>query len=150
MKGLSDRQSEILCFIKRMVSEKGCPPTRNEIKDHFGFQSANAAKCHIDALVNKGYLALQKGASRGISVISKDEKDNSIKFPMVMTEEQIEAAARLLCEKRGINPDESLVHMTVDLSARKNSVMWQKVAMEIRAHHEVLTSIATVMDMGNK
>lgn len=61
-----------------------------------------------------------------------------------MTEQQIEAAARLLCEKRGINPDYYFYAGTRPKDALPN---WQIAAKEIRAHYEVLTSIATVMDM---
>lgn len=66
-----------------------------------------------------------------------------------MTEQQIEAAARLLCEKRGIDPDER--RGAYGFHKVKNPMPnWTFLADEIRASYEVLTSIATVMDMEGK
>lgn len=61
-----------------------------------------------------------------------------------MTEKQIEAAARLLCEKRGTHPD--IFNKFGDCYQHA----WEYAAKEIRAHYEVLTSIATIMDMEGK
>lgn len=61
-----------------------------------------------------------------------------------MTPEQIEAAARLLCEKRGFRPDTLISGVDVD-GAYQNTAL-NEYMEQIRAHHEVLTSIATVLD----
>jgi len=66
---LTDRQAQVLGFIKAFISDKGYPPTRAEISKGFGFASDNAAEEHVKALAKKGALRLTKGVSRGIAVI---------------------------------------------------------------------------------
>lgn len=61
-----------------------------------------------------------------------------------MTPEQIEAAARLVCEKRGI---------PIDVETKYGhgvTGLFLEVYDEVKAHHEVITSIATVLDMDKK
>lgn len=64
-----------------------------------------------------------------------------------MTPEQLEAAAILVCEKRGIVPCEG--HEMSD--GRKMTFIGetslQSVIDEVKAQYEVLTSIAKVLDM---
>ena len=68
MKNLTSRQSEILTFISEVISNEGMPPTRKEIALKFGFKSANSAEEHLKALDKKGFIDLQGGTSRGISI----------------------------------------------------------------------------------
>lgn len=69
---LTDRQEEILTFIKQFREENGYPPTLREIGKRFGISSTFGVKRHLEALVKKGYLNIESNASRGIS-FSKDE-----------------------------------------------------------------------------
>jgi repressor LexA len=66
MEKLTDRQAEILRFIKSHAEETGYPPTRAEIAHKLGFKSANAAEDHLKALARKGVIEMIPGASRGI------------------------------------------------------------------------------------
>jgi repressor LexA len=63
---LTARQAEILDFIRRTLTERGAPPTREEIARAFGFRSLNAAEQHLQALQKKGLIELVAGTSRGI------------------------------------------------------------------------------------
>ena len=63
---LTDRQKEILEFIEQQVQERGLPPTRADIVDHFGFASPNAAQCHLRALARRGVIELRPNQARGI------------------------------------------------------------------------------------
>jgi repressor LexA len=63
---LTERQGEILDFIRRWLAESGAPPTREEIARAFGFRSLNAAEQHLQALQKKGLIELVAGTSRGI------------------------------------------------------------------------------------
>ncbi len=65
---LTDRQREVLEFIKEFANENGYPPTIREICKRFGFQP-HAASNHVDALVRKGYLSKQPLKSRSIEVL---------------------------------------------------------------------------------
>lgn len=62
----TQRQAEILDFIRNTMAEKGAPPTRSEIAKAFGFNSVNAAEQHLKALHKKGLIQLVGGTSRGI------------------------------------------------------------------------------------
>ncbi|HVT37274.1 MAG TPA: transcriptional repressor LexA [Nevskiaceae bacterium] len=66
MSELTDRQSEILRFVRDCMQEHGAPPTRADIARAFGFSSPNAAERHLRALAAKGHIELSPGASRNI------------------------------------------------------------------------------------
>ena len=76
MKGLTDRQQEILDLIKSNLEENGLPPTRADIARTLGFKSPNAAEQHLRAIEKKGFISILAGASRGI--ILKTEEDLGI------------------------------------------------------------------------
>ena len=75
MKRLTERQKQVLEFIRRCIRRDGLPPTRAEIMDHFGFASPNAAQCHLQALESKGFLELHPGSSRGIVPVRKGRSE---------------------------------------------------------------------------
>jgi|TARA_B110000459_G_scaffold148945_1_gene162312 repressor LexA len=66
MKGLTQRQQEILDLIKDQLSNTGLPPTRADIARILGFKSPNAAEQHLRAIEKKGFIKIIAGASRGI------------------------------------------------------------------------------------
>jgi repressor LexA len=66
MKGLTERQQEILDLIKDQLSNTGLPPTRADIARILGFKSPNAAEQHLRAIEKKGFIKIIAGASRGI------------------------------------------------------------------------------------
>jgi len=75
MKGITDRQKEVLTFISDFSEENGFPPTVREIGDHFGI-SLRAVQDHIAALQKKGFLSQTQKRSRSIKVLSDmREKD---------------------------------------------------------------------------
>lgn len=69
---LTDRQKEILDFIEQYRSESGYPPTLREIGRKFDISSTFGVKRHLDALVKKGYIAVESNASRGISYLRNE------------------------------------------------------------------------------
>lgn len=66
MQELTERQQEILDFIRLHIAGEGLPPTRAEIATALGFKSPNAAEQHLKALSRKGAIELVPGSSRGI------------------------------------------------------------------------------------
>ncbi|MCU0405634.1 MAG: transcriptional repressor LexA [Ignavibacteriaceae bacterium] len=72
---LTDRQEEILTFIKQFTLEAGYPPTLREIGKHFQISSTFGVKRHLEALVKKGFINIESNASRGISLIRKNSDD---------------------------------------------------------------------------
>ena len=68
MQKLTQRQEEVLAFIKSYIEETGYPPTRADIANELGFKSANASEEHLKALARKGAIEMIPGTSRGIKL----------------------------------------------------------------------------------
>lgn len=66
MEKLTQRQQQVLDFVRQHISDTGYPPTRADIAHQLGFKSANAAEEHLKALARKGAIEMVAGASRGI------------------------------------------------------------------------------------
>ncbi len=61
---LTERQAEVLEFIRTRLRETGLTPTVREIELAFRFKSPNSVMCHIRALIRKGYI---RRVNRGLS-----------------------------------------------------------------------------------
>lgn len=70
---LTDKQIEVLAYIRSHLEEFGYPPSRLEISTYMEV-APNAAQGHIRALQRKGYIEVAPGISRGIRVIEADER----------------------------------------------------------------------------
>jgi repressor LexA len=77
MKDLTDRQKQILDFIRRKQDSERLTPTLREIAAHFRFSSPNAALCHVQALLAKGFLKNLPGRARALQVIGPNTPDRS-------------------------------------------------------------------------
>jgi repressor LexA len=69
MKEITKQQSKVLTCVEVYLNKTGFPPTRAEICKELGFKSPNAAEMHLRALEKKGYISIQSGSSRGISIM---------------------------------------------------------------------------------
>jgi len=65
----TSRQREILNFISEFIEKHKFPPTRSELSRHFGFRSPNAAETHLRALEKKAAIGIERGVSRGITLL---------------------------------------------------------------------------------
>jgi repressor LexA len=77
MESLTDRQQEILDFLRDYQQREGVPPTAQEIAQAFGFQAVRAAQKHLQALEAKGALQLVPGKARGIRLSLPSSSANS-------------------------------------------------------------------------
>ncbi len=71
---LTDRQRQILDFIKQSILKEGFPPSIREIGEHFGIYP-RAAFDHVKALEKKGFVKRSAAKSRGIEVRDFMERD---------------------------------------------------------------------------
>lgn len=69
---LTERQREVLDFIRVRVRDNHRPPTVREIGDHFEIRSTNGVRVILDALEKKGHLKRSPRLSRGLSVIESE------------------------------------------------------------------------------
>ena len=85
MKELTKQQSKVLTCVEVYLNKTGFPPTRAEICKELGFKSPNAAEMHLRALEKKGYISIQSGSSRGISIVRSQQssEQSSYKMPVI-------------------------------------------------------------------
>ena len=69
MPKLTERQQQILSFIRQRIQTERIPPTIREIGEHFKINSPNGVMCHIRALEQKGYLTRQRMRSRTLRLV---------------------------------------------------------------------------------
>lgn len=65
---LTDRQRQVLDFIREHVMAHGSPPTIREIGARMAISSTNGVRQHIRALIKKGYLKKQEYVARGLEL----------------------------------------------------------------------------------
>jgi repressor LexA len=75
MQGLTDRQQQVLRYIRDSIVERGYPPTLREIGAHMGIRSTNGVNDHLRALERKGYLRREDMKSRALRPINVPEDD---------------------------------------------------------------------------
>ncbi len=72
MDKLSNRQNDILEFIKSCVREKGYPPSVREIGEAVGLASSSTVHGHLERLEKKGYIRRDPTKPRAIEIMSDD------------------------------------------------------------------------------
>lgn len=76
MKGLTQRQAEIIRFIETYVTENKFSPSYREIAEHFGISSISSIHKHVQSLMKKGLLHKERYSARSI-LPSKSDKEGS-------------------------------------------------------------------------
>lgn len=80
MQGLTDRQQQVLHYIRQSITERGYPPTLREIGAHMGIRSTNGVNDHLRALERKGYLTREDMKSRALR--PRDLDDGAERGPL--------------------------------------------------------------------
>tara|TARA_B100000214_G_scaffold34826_1_gene22008 strand:+ start:1451 stop:2068 length:618 start_codon:yes stop_codon:yes gene_type:complete len=84
MKEINSQQQRVLDCIQIYINKTGFPPTRANICKELGFKSPNSAETHLRALEKKGFISIESGASRGISIInSQVHSSNNNEYPVI-------------------------------------------------------------------
>jgi repressor LexA len=112
MQGLTDRQQQVLHYIRQSITDRGYPPTLREIGAHMGIRSTNGVNDHLRALERKGYLTREDMKSRALrprdldppppvvgeggSVPANDHSDDVVDIPVLG---RIAAGLPLLAEE---------------------------------------------------
>jgi repressor LexA len=71
---LTDRQREILDFIKAEMRRKGYPPTVRDIGQAVGLSSSSTVHSHLNALEAKGLIKRDPSKPRALEVIGHDRE----------------------------------------------------------------------------
>ena len=83
MKDLTEKQSQMLDFIKSFTKTNGYAPTVKEIMSYFNFASPTSVTTQLLALGKKGYIKRLEGRARSIVTINDDKPENNDKFVSV-------------------------------------------------------------------
>jgi len=84
MKEITSQQQRVLDCIQIYINKTGFPPTRANICKELGFKSPNSAETHLRALEKKGFISIESGASRGISIINNQEQtSDDNEYPVI-------------------------------------------------------------------
>jgi repressor LexA len=74
MRYLTERQRDILNFIRDFQKERGVAPTHREICDHFGFSSYGTVYKHLSLLEKKGLIRRDWNQKRGVELVEQPEE----------------------------------------------------------------------------
>ncbi len=95
---LTERQSEILGFVREFRRARGFSPTHREICERFGFSSYGTAHKHLKLLAGKGFLKRDRHQRRGMEIVEAEPSERSnVELPFlgqIAAGKPIEAVAR--------------------------------------------------------
>ncbi len=72
MRTLTDRQREILDFIRSHLRDHRVAPTRPEIAAAVGVKTKSTIDSHVNARLRKGWIELHHGSHRNIRLLDED------------------------------------------------------------------------------
>ncbi len=75
MTELTDRQQQVLDFIRATVAERGYPPTVREIGEAIGLSSPSTIHSHLSTLVKAGQIRRDPTKPRAIEVLAPETSD---------------------------------------------------------------------------
>ncbi len=81
---LTDRQRDVLDYLRQQIDATGLPPTIHELREAFGWASPTAAVKHLDALIAVGAIEMIAGKARTIRLIGAHRtRTDTIELPLV-------------------------------------------------------------------
>lgn len=84
---LSNRQLDVLDFIKRFIAKNGYSPTVREIGAGLSLKSPSTVQEHLKALVAQGIITVDKRKSRTIELLVQNEylrsNEGTVKIPVL-------------------------------------------------------------------
>ena len=79
---LTEKQRDVLDFIRSRISERGVAPTLQEIATAFGFRSTASAQKHVGLLERKGFLKREKHQKRGLVLAGESGRELGDQFSL--------------------------------------------------------------------
>ena len=79
---LTERQQELLEFLRSEHRRTGIMPSTREIQEHFGFSSQTAAVSHLRALEKKGVVKRLAGKARALVLADQEEREEILDIPI--------------------------------------------------------------------
>lgn len=69
---LTERQKQILDFIRETIEQRGVSPTHREICERFGYSSYGTVNKHLKLLEDKGFLRRHWNQKRGVELVDAE------------------------------------------------------------------------------
>ena len=91
MRDLTERQRQVLDWIRRYVRQYGVPPTRVELAHGLGLSEASSVSDHLKRLEKSGWIQVLPNKSRSIRLLDED-------LPLVRPLAEVAAGTPILCE----------------------------------------------------
>jgi repressor LexA len=81
---MTEKQRDVLEYIRRTIAATGVAPTLQEIATHFGFRSTASAQKHVGLLERKGFLRREKHQKRGLVLADAEppRTSSSLELPL--------------------------------------------------------------------
>ncbi|MEN3942264.1 transcriptional repressor LexA [Prosthecobacter sp. SYSU 5D2] len=79
---LTDRQRELLDYLRQYQRENGVMPSTRDIQRHFGFSSQTAAMSHLRALEKKGVIQRHPNKARAVVFPEDLERAEIVDIPL--------------------------------------------------------------------
>ncbi len=79
---LTERQKEIVDFIRKYRQARGISPTQREICEEFGFSSFGTLQKHIRLLLEKGVLEREWNKRRSLVVAGEERRPHALEIPL--------------------------------------------------------------------
>jgi repressor LexA len=79
---LTERQKEIVDFIRRYRDRRGISPTQREICEEFGYSSFGTLQKHIRLLLEKGVLVRDWNKRRSLVVAGEEGGSHAVEVPL--------------------------------------------------------------------
>lgn len=102
---ITERQRNILEFVRATIAARGIPPSMREIGEKFGIRSTNGVEGHLAALERSGHIIRERGKSRGISLRTRER-----------SAEEVPLLGRVAAGKAVLSPENREGEVLVDLS----------------------------------
>lgn len=79
---LTERQTQLLEFLRRYQRQHGVMPSTRDIQRHFGFASQTAAMGHLRALERKGVIKRLAGMARAVIFSNEEDRSGMLHIPV--------------------------------------------------------------------
>jgi repressor LexA len=80
---LTERQQQILDYLRQQIDATGLPPTIPELMDAFGWASPNSASKHLEALIAAGVIEMAAHKARTIRIVGARRRADTFELPLV-------------------------------------------------------------------
>jgi len=82
MTTLTERQKEIVDFLRRYRERRGISPTQREICEEFGYSSFGTLQKHIKLLMEKGVVVRDWNKRRSLVLAEEEQRSYAVEVPL--------------------------------------------------------------------